>query len=74
MRILPSQSRVMKPKVGSTVSLVMVSAMSCASAMAAHQATAAPPSGSTPMRRPEPAMAATSMTAGRLATYVAMKS
>ena len=28
MRILPSQSRVMKPKVGSTVSLVMVSAMS----------------------------------------------
>jgi|GEM_PF-4714647 len=53
MRIWPSWSRRMKPKVGSMVRLTTVRFRPWTSATASQTGSDEPPSGSTPMARPE---------------------
>ena len=69
MRILPSLSTVMKPKVGSTFGLTTSIFSPYRSAMGAQKATAAPPIGSTPILSPAPRIASRRSTSFSPATY-----
>ena len=72
MRILPSQSTLMKEKVGSTAGLTTSMFSPYVSAIGSQKATPAPPIGSAPIFRPAAAMASMRMTCFRSATYGAM--
>ena len=68
IRMRPSQSSVMKPKAGSTRGLTTVRSRPQRSAMRCQKSTAAPPSGSTPMRTPAERIASRSTTEARSST------
>ena len=74
IRILPSQSSVMKRQVGSTSGLTTVRSSRCRSAISPQYATLAPPSGSAPIRTPASRMRVQVEDAGRSSTYAPRKS